>query len=108
MKRGAVDGAKWGFELGIYTCAVPATLTAVSFFVLSGVINPNANAIEGLANLQALFCGVAAGSVSSVSGGVLGPVIYPFNKRNDLEEFSFIRQLIVQTTWENLIKMGHV
>ena len=39
MKRGAVDGAKWGFELGIYTCAVPATLTAVSFFVLSGVIN---------------------------------------------------------------------
>ena len=108
MKRGAVDGAKWGFGLGTNTCAAPATLTAFSIFILSGIINPNDNAIKGLANFQTLLCGVAMGSVSSVSGGVLGPVIYPFDRRNDLEEFSFIRQMIVQTTWENLIKMGHV
>ncbi len=115
MKRGAVDGAKLGFEVGPDVCATSVMVALISLQVgLLGnfvMVNPPREPF--------VLCGVAAASVGFIPGGVLGPILYPIEKQKTHEDASFVKQIlvqdtpfikqtIVQETWGNLIKMGQI
>lgn len=110
MKQGAVDGAKLGFKFGPEICATSVHVALIS---LGGLV------MTRPPREPFFLCGVAAASASVIPGSILGPILYPIEKPKTPDESSFVRQIlmqeppfikqiIVQETWENLIELGQI